>query len=241
MTTRRLRRLFGDDGRSLVVAMDHPAFADQVQPGLADPEPIIRAVVAAGSDALLLPPGSAERWSSAVDRAALIVSLPLDDRRGVATALRIGADAVKVITCPWLPGGPDERGRLSVLAAECHRWGLPLMVETVPGGWDATGEFRSVERLAVAARTAAELGADVVKTFAPESGEETRQLVEYATVPVLLLGGGPQGDRSVLRRRVAQSLAAGAAGLVIGRNIWGVDDPQSACAELVKLVHGVSD
>ncbi|MBA2631442.1 MAG: hypothetical protein H0U86_00330, partial [Chloroflexi bacterium] len=159
MTTRRLRRLFGDDGRSLVVAMDHPAFADQVQHGLADPESIIRAVVAAGSDALLLPPGSAERWSGAVDRAALILSLPLDDRRAVATALRIGADAVKVITCPWLPGGPDERGRLSALASACHRWGLPLMVETVPGGWDATGEFRRVERLAVAARTAAELGA----------------------------------------------------------------------------------
>ena len=99
------------------------------------------------------------------------------------------------------------------------------MVEMVPGGWDATREFRRVERLAVAARTAAELGAGVVKTFEPESGEETRQLVEYATVPVLLLGGGPQGDRSVLRRRVAQSLAAGAAGLVIGRNI-------SACVEL---------
>lgn len=240
MTTHRLRRLFGDDGRSLIVAIDHAAFADQLQRGLEDPESVIRAVVAAGSDGVLLSPGSAERWSGAVGRAALIVSLPLDDHHAVETALRIGADAAKVITYPWLPGVPDERGRLSALAAECHRWGLPLMVETIPGGWEASGEFRSVERIAVAARTAAELGADVVKTLDPGSGEACRQLVEYATVPVVLLGGGADSDRATLHRRVAESLTAGVAGLVIGRNIWELDDPQTACAEFVNLVHGGS-
>ena len=48
-TNRRMYRLFRENGRSVVVAMDH-GLGSNVYPGLADPSHVIDAVVAGGAD-----------------------------------------------------------------------------------------------------------------------------------------------------------------------------------------------
>lgn len=133
--------------------------------------------------------------------------MPLDHDGAVETALRLGADAVKVIIFPgW---GPDPRGRLADLAESCARWGMPLLVETIPGGWEAGPEMRTAEALAAAARSAAELGADVVKTFYTEG---FRKAVGHAGVPVLILSGPGRGSGDALVATVEAGLSEGAAG-----------------------------
>ena len=44
-----------------------------------------------------------------------------------------------------------------------HRWGLPVLAEMVPGGFDSAPEYRTQENIALSARVGAELGAGFVK------------------------------------------------------------------------------
>ena len=57
-----------------------------------------------------------------------------------------------------------------------------------------------------------------------------------ARVPVLVRGGGRISDEEVLRI-TAEVLAAGAAGLVYGRNVIQHDDPTAMTRALAALVH----
>ena len=55
--TLRTRRLFRDNNRALVVAMDHARVFDTIT-GLKDSNHIIKTVISAGADAILTPYGS---------------------------------------------------------------------------------------------------------------------------------------------------------------------------------------
>lgn len=233
----RLERLTAEDGRTLIVALDHAAFVEHAEPGLAQPGPTVAAAVRAGADGFLMPVGTARRTHQERGRSALVLSVNVGDPRAVDSALRLDAACLKVIVFPGAPGVGDVRPEVAALAARCHRWDLPLMVETIPGGWDAGPEDRTVERLAVTARMVAEAGADLVKTFAPGSPAEMRELARYAGVPVLVLGGGHSERREEMLAAMAGLLDAGAAGLVIGRNVWADRDPAAATTAFAGVVH----
>jgi len=238
--TRRLARLFGKDGKCLVVAMDHAGFMDKVLPGLAKPVETIRAVTAAGADAFLLTLGSAHLAAPALGHAGMWLSVdaqsPLLDRI-VETALRIGADGVK---CMVYPGGDAQSQsitHLAALAAECARWGMPLMAEVIPGGFAAGSEMRTPEKIAAGARIAMEAGADVIKTFYTGDPASFRTIVGYCPVPIVVLGGERVKTDAELLDNVCNAMAAGAAGVAIGRNIWQHPAPAEITARLVALVH----
>ena len=83
------------------------------------------------------------------------------------------------------------------------------MAEMVPGGFDSGPEFRTLHSVSVAARVAAELGADWVKTsYAP--GFE--QVVATCYVPVVVLGGPGQADPRATLEMVRAGMDAGAVG-----------------------------
>ena len=119
----------------------------------------------------------------------------------VEMALRLGVDGIKVEVYPWCDPKDDYfkryHGNESVLhgmqlAAECQKWGIPLMIESVPGGWP-NETMRTPEMVAAASRVAAEAGADYVKTFYTGDKESFRTVLDNCTVPVLILGG-PKSD-----------------------------------------------
>jgi len=95
-----MRRLFGADGRLLLVAMDHAGFMGPV-PGL--DLPTITSVVCAGADAVMTTYGTARRAAQqpdALGQAALVLSLDVnaaEPEEQVLAALRLGADSVKVL------------------------------------------------------------------------------------------------------------------------------------------------
>ena len=109
----------------------------------------------------------------------------------VEDALRLGADLLCVTA---FPGSRHEEATLEVLARvirQAHEWGLPVMAEMVPGGFDSGPEFRTLRSVSVAARVAAELGADWVKTSYVPGFE---QVVATCYVPVVVLGGPGQAN-----------------------------------------------
>jgi DhnA family fructose-bisphosphate aldolase class Ia len=238
--TRRLARLFGTDGKCLVVAMDHAGFMDKPQRGLEDPEQVIRQVVPAGADAFLLTLGSVQRCARVIGRAGVWLSVDAQPpllAQIVETALQIGADGIKCMVYPWWDQSPDSVTNFAALAAECLKWGMPLMAEVIPGGFSAGAEGRTPEKISASARVAMEAGADVIKTFYTGDAESFNLITQNCPVPIIVLGGERVANDQELILNVQGALAAGAAGVAIGRNIWGHAQPDQITRLLTAVIH----
>ncbi len=243
---RRMGRIFGADGRAVVVALDH-GLIDGPITGLENPGATIARVVAGGADAILTSYGIARRFADELSPVALILradgaatnlGTPSDGPAssvffGVEEALRLGADAV-VVTA--LPGSAKEEETLHNLAsttAAAHRWGIPVLGEMVPGGFDSPPELRTAPGVAAAARLGVELGADFIK--APYC-DGYREVTDATFAPVLILGGSKVSERRMLAD-IRSALDAGAAGVAMGRNVFQCEDPTAMTAAIAALVH----
>ncbi len=238
--TRRMKRLFQDDGHCLIVAMDHVGYMNRPAEGLQDAESTIRAVVAGGADVIMTTLGTAEQSAEAIGHAGLLLSLtPSVDTVGYAvdSAIRLGADGVKIMTYPWLESDPQSVLLCACMAAECRKWGLPLLAETIPGGFFADAEMKTPERIAAGARVGAEAGADYVKTFYTGDPASFKVVVQNSSVPVVILGGGKVDTDRDLLETVRNAMDAGAVGVAMGRNIWGHDDPEGITAAIAAVIH----
>jgi DhnA family fructose-bisphosphate aldolase class Ia len=240
----RMRRIFGADGRTLIVAMDHASFMGPV-PGLIDPAETVRRVVEGGADAVMTTCGSAKRVIAALDGRGLILSVDLhaaDPAGVVERAIELGADSIKTLAT-W---GGDDRDSLHALgryAVLCDRWGIPFQAEMIPFSFAAVDKH-TPENIAMAARIGAETGADYVKVMYTGDADSFRTVVEGAGVPVVILGGArkagpPGGTEGVpIERQVADAIRAGGSGIAFGRNIWSAPDPASVTRSLVATIHG---
>jgi fructose-bisphosphate aldolase/2-amino-3,7-dideoxy-D-threo-hept-6-ulosonate synthase len=229
------------DGRAVIVAVDHPLYSWPCR-GLEDREALLRAVVAAGADAVIVAYGTLRDCRQALGGAAPILKLDLTtltlDGYGateyvaawtVDDALRLGAGAVLTYV---QVGTPFELAALQLagrVAAAADARGLAYVCEITPGGDDP-------QAIAGCCRTAAELGARVVKTSFPQPASAIAAGVGCG-IPVVLAGGDPREPERSLADAAA-AIEAGAAGVAFGRNVWGAPDPASMVRDLRRVVHG---
>jgi DhnA family fructose-bisphosphate aldolase class Ia len=242
---RRMARIFREDGKTFLVAVDHSVTTGQAG-GLSSMASILQSVVDGGADGVVTHRGSAARSMPAQRNTALIVHLSgntiLSPHSELKTrvcdpeaAAAIGADAVSVHVT--LGGGHHEdRAALADLgrvASSCDRLGLPLLVMTYV---DAADRNRG-RAIVHAARVAAELGADFVKAAHP-GDEFLPDLADAIDVPVVIAGGETLGGWEDFVDSAKKTTGAGLAGLCVGRRVFGSPDPARAAAELVTAVHG---
>jgi class I fructose-bisphosphate aldolase len=224
---------------------------------------IVRQVIEAGADAVLLSPGQAARLAEhfgSAEAPALIIradwtngprlailgeqrfqptyDLKLEMACGASDALMLGASAV---TAYYMAGYNDRFERdnirsLASLASECRRVGLPCIIEPIAAGAAAVSGA-AAEALTVAARVAAELGADALKIPYTGDIESFHALVRIASIPVLVLGGAKFEDEKDALSMAADAIGAGAAGVVFGRNVTLSDDPARMVRKLRAIVH----
>jgi DhnA family fructose-bisphosphate aldolase class Ia len=233
----RMRRIFGSDGKTLIVAMDHAAFMGPV-PGLIDPSATIRAVAEGGADAVMTTFGTCLRCGDALGKAGLIMTLDAetDPEAAVERAVCLGADSVKILTFTHTDSqaGIHLMRRFGLI---CDRWGMPLQVEVIPGGF-ADKEKHTPELIAQAARIAAEAGADYVKTLYTGNPESFHPVVEGCYVPVVILGGDKASSDYQLLETLAGAIEVGVAGAAMGRNVWSHEQPGRIAAALGAVIHG---
>ena len=243
-TTRRLNRIFRPDGRALIVAFDH-GMIDGPAKGMEQPGPTLEKIVAGGADAILTTYGTARRFAKEIASLGLIMRMDgggtkLGDMgQGglfytIDDALRLGADAVAVSAFPGAPDEAESLERLAHVVGEAHAWGLPVMGEMVPGGFDSPAEMRTAESVSIAARVGAELGSDWMKI---PYAEGFGQVVDGCYVPVVILGGAKKGSERVMLENIKGALDVGAVGVAIGRNIFQAEDPQAMTAAVAALIH----
>jgi len=220
-------------------------------PAAGDPAYIARLAVDGGFNGIALQVGLAEKfyWDYAGEVPLILklngkTDIPPDDQAlsplhaTVEEAVRLGADAVGYTLYVGTPAAEADFAQYRQVRADAGRLGMPLIVWAYPRGAaiEAKGGRDSFYAVDYAARTASELGADVVKVNFPhpdkragvprayDAGFSSQQaidaVVRSANRTLLLVSGGAQAGDETMLDKARQSMEAGATGLIWGRNVW---------------------
>ena len=249
--TIRLKRIL-KDGKAVIFAFDHG-----VEHGPSDfpemyvnPRKILSKVVDVVDGVMMLPGMAALTGDIWGNKTSLIVKVtsktilrPEDARHlqspfgTVEEAISLGSDAVAV-TVYWGSEFEDHMLRLWVdVKSSAEYYGLPCLQLAYPRGSAIKNRY-DVEIVRYGARTAAESGADLIKTYYTGSTEAFRRVVEAASgVPVLMSGGAKTKTLLEFLKVVKNVMDAGASGVVVGRNIFQSKDPHGMAKAIMAVVH----
>jgi fructose-bisphosphate aldolase, class I len=227
-------------------------------PAASDPRYIVRLAVEGGFNGIAVQIGLAEKfyWDYAGEVPLILklngkTEIPADDaalspvHATVEDAMRLGADAVGYTLYVGTPAAEQDFTQLRQVRTDAQRLGMPLIVWAYPRGSaiDAKGGKDSFYAVDYAARTASELGADVVKVNFPHpekrsgvaatydadfsSQEAVNAVVRSANRTLVLVSGGEKAGDEVMLEKARESMEAGATGLIFGRNIWQREHDES--------------
>jgi len=84
---------------------------------------------------------------------------------------------------------------------------------------------------------AAEIGADIVKTYYTGDPDSFAEVVAGSMVPVVVLGGEKSASIEAMFNDVYYSIQAGGSGIAIGRNIWQHKNTRAMIEAMVGIVH----
>ena len=236
-------------------------------PEASDPRYIIRLALEGGFNGIALQIGLARKfyWDYAGE-IPLVLKLngktdipsaadPLSPVNAtVEEAVRLGADAVGYTLYVGTPAQERDFAQYLRVREDAERFGMPLIVWSYPRGAAIDGKggrdcFYAVD---YAARTASELGADVVKVNFPQPDKQSgvpepylrafspaeaiAAVVRSANRTLLLVSGGEHAGDEAMLEKARQSMEAGATGLIFGRNIF-----QRSRDESLRLVAQLSE
>ncbi len=157
----------------------------------------------------------------------------------VEDAVALGADAVGYTLYVGSPAQDRDFAQWETVRRDADRLGMPTIIWAYPRGSaiEKKGGKESSWAIEYAARVATEVGADVVKInfplvspspdspkpydtekFTPE--ESISRAVKAAGKTLVLVSGGEKEPDSELLEKARRSFAAGATGLIFGRNTW---------------------
>jgi DhnA family fructose-bisphosphate aldolase class Ia len=105
-----------------------------------------------------------------------------------------------------------------------------MIVETLASGKDVSNQT-SPEWIKLHTRIALELGADVLKTEYTGDVDSMRNVIQTCPAPILVLGGARKPENGGMDI-VKGAVAAGAAGLFFGRNVFQAPDIAECLREL---------
>ena len=119
----------------------------------------------------------------------------------------------------------------SKLVDEGQEYGLPVLAVTAVG---KELEKRDARYLSLCCRIAAELGANMVKTYYCDDFE---RVVKGCPVP-LVIAGGPKLETELDALQLAyDAVSHGAVGVDMGRNIWQSPNPVAMIRAIRAIVH----
>lgn len=171
--------------------------------------------------------------------------IPADDapfsslNASVEDAVRMGADAVGYTLYVGSPRQAEDFAQFRQVREDANRFGLPVVVWSYPRGSavEAKGGKDSVYAIDYAARTAQELGADVIKVNVPNVDadltgapkvyqrqwtmpEALAQIIRSGGRSLVIFAGGEKASEQDTMGKARLCMENGATGLIFGRNVW---------------------
>lgn len=246
-----VKNLVKADGKALIVAMDHARDWGAL-PGLVDPAETIQTVIDAGADGIMTTYGVIKQFGHLMF-GKVAVMLRMDGYNSclgekwmeytrwqrlysVEDALRLGAQGVVVNYFMGIPAEGDSLRIMAETAVEADKLGMPLIVEALACKSPNIPDHLDPKYIAMAARIAAEHGADIVKCY--YSGTlDYRQVVRETYVPVMIAGGPAKETMLDALRMVSQAMSVGVKGIFFGQNIWRSSNPAGVVKALSDIIH----
>lgn len=236
----RMSRIFKpNDGRTVMLAVDHGYFLGPTEK-LEVPRKTIEPLLPY-ADSLMLTrgvlrssvnPNSDVPIVLRVSGGASIISEDLSNEAittSIEDAVRVNATAVTLSIFVGAQHEHQSLVNLAKLVDEGERYGIPVLAVTAVG----KDMVRDARYLGLACRIAAELGAQMVKTYYCENFEK---VVESCPVPVIIAGGKKTGELDALQLTY-NAIQHGASGVDMGRNIWQSDHPVAMIKAVRAIVH----
>lgn len=258
----RLARIFGSDGRSLIIAADHRQRG--VQQGLDDFACLTSSLLSVlrFADALVATKEPMHHlmasWPGDLSKRGLLLSLnrtglsesvfEWDDRLVVRpqTAVRWGLDGAKLLLRidPTRPETSRQLEMCGEICDVCERWDLPLILEPlyctqVHGRLKV--DYRP-DKIRYAAIVAADFSVPALKIPYPDGPSRSsrrtgfRDIVRSVNARVLVLGGRKMPIKAFLQRS-HDAISDGGSGLVIGRNVLLDRNPALVTCALQRIIH----
>jgi predicted phospho-2-dehydro-3-deoxyheptonate aldolase len=244
----RLERIINRNShKTVIIPMDHGVTVGPIE-GLADMRTAISNVVAGGANAILMHKGIVRAGHRGTGKdVGLIIHLsagtslsPDPNAKELACtveeAIKLGADAVSVHINLGADTEREMLGQLGYISERCFEWQMPLVAMMYTRGAKIKDEY-DVNNVKLAARAGAELGADIVKVVYTGNPESFVEVVDGCPVPVVIAGGPKMNSDRDIFKMVEGALAAGAAGVSIGRNAFQHKNPTKMVKALSKMVH----
>lgn len=239
MENRLSRIIKPDTGRTVMLAVDHGYFLGPTS-GLELPRKSIEPLLPY-ADSLMLTRGLLRTSIDAkysvpivlrVSGGNSIVGEELSNE-GITTsireAIRLNVAAVALSIYVGAKYEHQTLMALSNLINEAQDYGIPVLAVTAVGKEIA----RDARYLSLACRIAAELGAQMVKTY---YCQEFEKIVETCPVPVVIAGGKKVPEREALELAY-NAIHKGAMGVDMGRNIFQSKYPVAMIRAVRAIVH----
>ena len=240
----RLSRILNPEtGRGLIIAVDH-GMALGPMTGIEDPGKVFERLdeytnawlMTKGIYTHVYQPKGNRGIILRASGAATIAGPDLTRELGTASVeelLSLSADAV---ACSAFIGTSNEHETLqhmSRVAESCRRWQVPLL--GVIGVGKDKEKAQDPKFVALGARVAAEHGADIVKTY--YTATDFEKVTKGCPVPIAIAGGPKCETDEETLAMIRGALEGGAAGIVMGRNIWQSTRPIPLIKSVNALIH----
>jgi putative autoinducer-2 (AI-2) aldolase len=236
----RLSRIFrAESGRTVMLAVDHGYFQGPTS-GLERMDVNI-VPLTPYADALML------------TRGALRSTIPSTFHRGVVMRASGGPSVLRELSHEQIAVDMEDGVRMNVAAMAVqvfiggegetqsiynmtrlvdagYRYGIPVLGVTAVG----KNMTRDARYFRLACRMAAELGANIVKTYYVEEDFET--VTSSCPVPVVMAGGKKLPELDALSMAY-KAVSEGASGVDMGRNIFQSEAPVAMIQAVGKVVH----
>jgi len=244
----RLERLINrNSGNTVIVPMDH-GFSVGPIPGLINMKETIQNVVEGGVNAVILHKGhvitghrkSGKDVGLFIHLSGSTMLAPDPNYKvlvcTVEEAIKLGADGVSI----HINIGADDEAQMlkdfGIVSKVCSEWGMPLLAMMYTRGGHIERENDPI-KVALAARVANELGADIVKVSFTGDTESFAKVVEGCSIPVLIAGGEKSESTKEVLRVIKMAMDAGAHGVCMGRNVFQHKNTTKFCQAVSAIVH----
>ncbi|MER7281599.1 hypothetical protein ABT369_44895 [Dactylosporangium sp. NPDC000244] len=162
----------------------------------------------------------------------------------LATLDEVAAAGVDAVMTYLYIGQRDSRleraeiERNARIVRDAARVGVAVIIEPRSALEAEGAEALGTDVLSLYCRISADIGADLVKAVWNGSVEAFAPVAESCYAPILVAGGPGGDDESDTMRLAADSMAAGAAGVMFGRRVFRAERPEAVLAGLRTIVHG---
>jgi putative autoinducer-2 (AI-2) aldolase len=237
----RMQRIFKEDGKTVMLAVDHGYFLGPVS-RLEEPRKTIEPLIPY-ADSLMLTRGVLRNCIDPkygipivlrVSGGNSIIGKDLSNE-GITVsfedAIRLNAQAVALSIYVGTDHEHQTLINLTKLINEGHKYGIPVLAVTAVG---KELEKRDCRYLSLSCRIAVELGAHIVKTYYCEDFEK---VVQSCPVPIVIAGGPKLKNENDALKMTYEAVAQGAKGVDMGRNIWQSRWPVAMISAIHSIVH----